>query len=660
MPSEGKFEKIPRFFKTCSKIVKDYEEKEIQEEKILEAVDEAFQKQLEIRAKENEPPRNFFMKIFYKPRTNAEIYGGLVAGNLATLSRLNDIAKFNARQGHGFAAEMANNLSDRLRLINAKVVGGNNATNGPDREISNWFGGDTIRIQSKYCKTGAKCIAECFNKNGEYRYDGMLIEVPYDKYDDAVAAMREKIKQGKIPGVSDPEQAKELVKQGRYRYAEAKNIAEGGNWDAIKFDAKNAAITAGIVGSISALITFYLARSNGDSLKEAREKALWTLFKVGGATFVSMFVASSISREKPAKWIAESLGEKACSVLAENYLRDTKKLTEEDITKALADPQNAENAAAKSLEGNLPQAVSYLVSAVVVIAPEVWDWHLGRISGKQATKNIFVGIGGGMLGGALGALGGKYLGEKVGALIGKNWGPAGEVVGGLVGAVIGLGLAKWLADFIIDDDSKEMVRIIEFEMEFFAGDYLYSSEEFETASKKLSENIKRGDKLKIMFASKDRYVAAANIIIPVLEEVVSSRPKFELPDEENLLQGLGGLVEDAEALKKAPEPQAQEPQTEEEKAIVLKAVAMEFIQSLMVRQYPTLNTRYLVTAAQFGKEIPPCNFDYLEKQVEEALGIRIIESVDYMKICDSAREGTLGELTDLIASQIEKKEKEKN
>lgn len=236
------FKKIPGFFEAASKIIRDYEEAEIQEQKLFETIDEVAQKQLEeaLRAKEEaERPRNFFMRLLYKPRTNAEIYGGLAAGNLQVMEHLNAIAKFNARQGHGFAAEMANNLSDRLHFINAEVTGGDNKTNDADRIIKCWFGVEQVRIQSKYCKIGARCIAECFDKNGDFRYiypdqNGkyqiMQIEVPYDKYDYAVKAMQEKIKQGKVPGVTDPEQAKSIVRQGRYRYKQAVNIARGGKW----------------------------------------------------------------------------------------------------------------------------------------------------------------------------------------------------------------------------------------------------------------------------------------------------------------------------------------------------------------------------------------------------------------------------------------------
>lgn len=53
----------------------------------------------------------------------------------------------------------------------------------------------------------------------------MQIEVPSDKFDAAVQAMEEKIREGKIPGVTDPNEAKNIVRKGHFTYQQAKNIA---------------------------------------------------------------------------------------------------------------------------------------------------------------------------------------------------------------------------------------------------------------------------------------------------------------------------------------------------------------------------------------------------------------------------------------------------
>lgn len=74
--------------------------------------------------------------------------------------------KFHSRQGHGFAAERANHLYDKLTGHNAKIVGDDNAKNGADRIV------DGVYIQSKYCATGSRCVNECFENDGKgaFRY----------------------------------------------------------------------------------------------------------------------------------------------------------------------------------------------------------------------------------------------------------------------------------------------------------------------------------------------------------------------------------------------------------------------------------------------------------------------------------------------------------
>ncbi len=155
--------------------------------------------------------------------------GGITFGNFQTTNKLYNEEKFHARQGHGFAAEQANTLYDNLTGHKARVVGDNNAINGADRIL------DGIEIQSKYCATGSRCINECFADDGKgaFRYytnngKPMAIEVPSDKYEAAVSAMEEKIRRGQVKGITDPSEAKNIVKKGHFTYEQAKNIAKAG------------------------------------------------------------------------------------------------------------------------------------------------------------------------------------------------------------------------------------------------------------------------------------------------------------------------------------------------------------------------------------------------------------------------------------------------
>ena len=72
--------------------------------------------------------------------------------------------KFHGARGHGFSAERANDLYDDFTCKNATIVGDGNEKNGADRIVNG------MKIQSKYCATGSRCIRECYNDNGEFRY----------------------------------------------------------------------------------------------------------------------------------------------------------------------------------------------------------------------------------------------------------------------------------------------------------------------------------------------------------------------------------------------------------------------------------------------------------------------------------------------------------
>ena len=58
-------------------------------------------------------------------------------------------------------------------------------------------------------------------QNGQYRYGNngpMQLEVPCDQYAGAVETMRNKIREGKVPGVTDPAEASRLIRRGHLTY----------------------------------------------------------------------------------------------------------------------------------------------------------------------------------------------------------------------------------------------------------------------------------------------------------------------------------------------------------------------------------------------------------------------------------------------------------
>lgn len=190
---------------------------------------------------------------------------GTAAGVIGSSENYADNVILGASRGHGFAAEKANHLKDIMTGKDAKIVGGDNAKNGADRLV------DGVNIQTKYCNSGSKCISECFEE-GTFRYlnnDGspMQIEVPSDKYDSAVQAMENRIKKGQVPGVTDPELAKDIVRKGAFTYEQVRNIAKFGTIESLTYDAVNGIKLAGTAMGISAAVSFAVSLWNGEGCR---------------------------------------------------------------------------------------------------------------------------------------------------------------------------------------------------------------------------------------------------------------------------------------------------------------------------------------------------------------------------------------------------------
>ena len=215
---------------------------------------------------------------------------GVVNADMNAAAGQTHMDKFHAAQGHGYAAEQANHLYDWLTGQDAKIVGGDNAKNGADRLVNGTL------IQSKYCKNASASVAAAF-ENQQYRYlnaDGlpMQLEVPSDQYENAVRLMEQRIAQGQVPGVSDPSQAKSVVRKGKFTYQQAVNIAKFGTVDSLLFDAANGAVLSASAFGITAVITFVQHLWQGDPLDVAVEHAAYSGIQVGGVAFISSVISA--------------------------------------------------------------------------------------------------------------------------------------------------------------------------------------------------------------------------------------------------------------------------------------------------------------------------------------------------------------------------------
>lgn len=465
------------------------------------------------------------------------IISGTVYGNVSNASTMYGEEKFHASRGHGFAAERANTLYDMYTGKDAKILGDDNAKNGADRMV------DGVQIQSKYCKTGGKCISECF-EDGKFRYynpDGspMQIEVPYDKYEAAVQSMRARISKGEVPGVTNPDDATKIVKQGKFTYEQAKNIAKSGTVESLTYDAANGMIVATSAFGVTAILSFATSVWNGESLDDALKNAASNGLRVGGVSFVTAVLAGQLTKAGlnslmvgGSEAVIKALGPKGSAYLV-NAFRHGKNIYGAAAMKS----------AAKMLRTN---AITGVASVIILSSADVVNIFRGRISGSQLFKNL-VNTAASVAGGTAGWIGGAAAGAALGSFVPIIGNAAGGVIGGLIGAMGGGAAANGISDIVmssfIEDDAKEMVKIIEERFVVLVSDYLLTQREVEHVIDHLSESLE-GKQLLNMFASEDRNQFADSLILPHIEKELKRRQKIMAISAENMQHGLKLALEE--------------------------------------------------------------------------------------------------------------------
>ena len=467
--------------------------------------------------------KKYGIKLNNKREISAIESGGIVYGNISNASTIYGTDKFSTPRGHGFAAEEANHLFDKISNADffgqgkVKLVGedidpktGRIIKDGADRIVNG------SNIQTKYCKTGNECISECF-ENGKFRYlnsDGspMQVEVPSDKYDSAVQSMEKRINNGEVPGVNDPKEAKNIVRKGHFTYAQVKNIAKAGTIESLTYDSVNGAIIATSAFGVTAIITLATSVWNGEDFESALKIATYSGLKVGGTAFVTSVLAAQLSKAGlnsalvgSSEAIVSIMGPKASAILINAFRTGAKPIYGAAAMKS----------AAKLLRGN---AITAGVTFVVLSSFDIVNIFRGRISGKQLFKNMTgtaASVGGGTGGWIAGAAAGSAIMPGVGTVIG---GIAGSLIGGAVAGKV----TNTVVGAFIEDDADEMVKIIQDVFTEMASEYLLSGKEAEKSVDKLRD-ILDGKMLKNMFASGDRKQFARELLIPIIENEVSKR-----------------------------------------------------------------------------------------------------------------------------------------
>lgn len=447
-----------------------------------------------------------------------------------------NFASVNSNHGHGEMAEEALTLLDKLQGREAEVVGRTNEKNGADRIV------DGIEIQTKYYKSGKGCIDACFDKTtGQFRYQNskgepMLIEVPKDKYAEAINEFRKKILEGKVPGVSNPDDASKYIKKGQLTYKQALNLCKPGTIESLTYDALTGAINCSFAFGISFLSTYILAYSKTGDKKEAFNAAFAVGIQVFGLSFFAHVLTQQVARTTLTKqliplstYIVQSMGYKSVQTIV-NAIRSM-------AGKSAISGAAAMKQLAKILRSNV---VTSTITFVVFSIPDTYNIFRKRLSSAQYTKNMLSLIGTIATAGA-GTLATSLAAAKIGAATGTTIAPGvGTVIGiagGLVGGLAGGTAIKAAGDHIREDDTVILSRLYNAVVVNLIYEYMLSESEIDVLIEKF-DNIKPKE-FKELFAkvqaAEKQEILLEKFVRHYFEEIIRRRPRLPEPKPEEFI-----------------------------------------------------------------------------------------------------------------------------
>jgi outer membrane lipoprotein SlyB len=466
------------------------------------------------------------------------------AAEIAKQMERTQIAKFHTKGGAGFAAEDANAFAEKLRLRKVEITGLCNELNGSDRIV------DGVSIQTKYCNSARATVEAAFSENGIYRYYGQLLEVPRDQYEECLSILRQKITEGKVPNIVNPEDAERILKQGHITHKQACNIARAGNIDSLAYDAKTQGVTTTYLFAISFIVDFAQRRWTGQSTRAAINEAISSALASGSKSLVTGIAAAQLLRSRAAA-VGTVLVRDGIKGVYSTSLGKTviEKIAAASLGKSIYGAA-ALNHVSKLLRSNV---VTSTIATVVITTPDFYRVAVARnISWGQFGKNLLINISG-----IAGGTGGWFAGAALGATLGSAVPVIGTAVGGFVGGILGAlaggigtsALAKEGLDCLIEDDAKKMLALVQKAVEDVAHDYLL----IEAEIMRLTDCVKRtvsAPWLKQMYQAsawsgkeKDSFEFAYQVFEQECQLILKERIQILVPPLEEVVTEMNTLLQ---------------------------------------------------------------------------------------------------------------------
>lgn len=500
------------------------------------------------------PERDSTVEIPRKP-SGPSAAESLISPKVALDIEATQLGKFSAKGGTGWAAEDANFKIDLREGRTAEQVGLDNAKNGADRIV------DGVAMQTKYFNSASKTISATLDKEGLYRYGTMPVEVPKDQYEKSLKLMEKLIADGKVPGVTNPAEAPNLVRQGNVTYRQARNIARAGNIDSMTYDARNSVVVCSAAFGIGFVLEFgagiWRGESNVGALKNATVKGLQT----AGVAFLTSVGSAQLLRTQSAR-VATVVARKGVKLAATTSYGKTAihKIAEASLGKAVTGAA-AVNHVAKLLRSN---AITGAVTVTVMTLPDLYKASIsGSASWAQLGKNLVVNTTG-VVAGAGGWAGGMALGAAAGSVVPVVGTAVGGVVGGAIGAMglsmaAGMG-AKKAMDCFVEDDVLEMQKLLNAELVAIANDHLLTQAEFDQYLALVGDLMPRGF-LGDLHAAKDRPAFVRAKFEAYAFELIKKRKPVTMVPDEQVLAFIEEMLDKVEAGEPIDDETEYEPAT---------------------------------------------------------------------------------------------------
>lgn len=445
--------------------------------------------------------------------------------------------------GHGELAEEANNMVDKLHGRNTRILGRDNAKNGPDRLV------DGIYIQTKYYKSARGSLESGFDSTThQYRYikDGkpMQLEVPKDQYEQVLRGFENKIRQGKVPGVTDPKEAKNIVREGRITYQQARNLTKAGTIDSLKYDAATGAVVCTCAFGISFVATAFMNYRKTKDPEASIRAGVAAGVQVFGVSFMQHLVISQLARTgaadvlaAPSKVLVEKLGTRMSQTVV-NGLRALG-------GKAPIGGAAASKQLAKMLRSN---AVAATATFALLSIPDTIKLASGKSSGAQYARNMSSLVGS-IAGAGLGTLAAGTAAAKGAAIAGTTVAPgigtAVGLVGGFAGGTLGAMAVNAVGSVFYEGDGELFARYFNALLSVMAVEYMLDSDEIDSLVKALDDvSPERFSKLlEDAFAAEEQEAVVRSFLDEHFEAIVSKRERFVTPADEEVSKVLVELEE---------------------------------------------------------------------------------------------------------------------